>query len=80
MPIESEVSTNQVRKLPPLLTSLCNRENLLNELCEDTFQNLSITTDEAVYLEESTRMQSQSLLCTELVALLHQRFMQLDFI
>ena len=70
MPIESATSTSMstVRKLPPLLTSLCNRENLLlnrselKVLCEDTFQNLSISTEEAVYLEESTRMQSQSLL------------------
>ena len=59
MPIESaaSMSMSTVRKLPLLLTSLCNCENLnrreLKALCEDTFQNLSISTEEAVYLEES---------------------------
>ena len=32
----------------------------LGKTCESAFQKLSITTDEAKYLEESTRLQSQS--------------------
>lgn len=60
---------NDSRKLPPLLTSLhttkCTTmtEEELIMACQDAFVNkLEITPDEALYLEESTRLQSQSIL------------------
>ena len=53
-----------IRKLPPLLTSLEKRENLLlskdelKQLCEKTFCALSVSLEQSAYLEESTRLQS----------------------
>ena len=53
-----------IRKLPPLLTSLEKRENLLlskdelKQLCEKTFCALSVSVEQSAYLEESTRLQS----------------------
>ena len=53
-------------KLPPTLITLCDPKykNLsqsdFQEACEVVFQSLTISIDEAKYLEESTRLQSQS--------------------
>lgn len=55
-----------ILKLPPTLTSMYDPKYLdmsesdLRSACELAFQKLSITTDEAAYLEECTRLQSQS--------------------
>ena len=65
----TEIHIPVVQKLPPLLTSLhnlaCNKmtpEELVAE-CEAVFgSRLVITKEEASYLEEATRLQSQSIL------------------
>ena len=55
-------------KLPPTLASLYDPKykNLsqsdFQEACESVFKNLTVSVDEAKYLEESTRLQSQSTL------------------
>ena len=62
-------TTPIIQKLPPPLTSLhnvvCNKmtpEELFSE-CENVFSSrLVITKEEALYLEEATRLQSQSIL------------------
>lgn len=58
-----------IRKLPPTLTSLHKpkyavmTEEELRAACKDVFTNgIAVTHEEAIYLEESTRLQSQSLL------------------
>ena len=51
-----------IQKLPPTLATLYNvkykdlQQCDLRKVCESVFGNLSITTDEAKYLEESTRL------------------------
>ena len=53
-------------KLPPTLATLYDAKykNLwqsdFQEACESVFRNLTVSIDEAKYLEESTRLQSQS--------------------
>ena len=67
---QASTSASQVvRKLPLLLTSLQKQiylvmgEEELKAACEDVFTNkIVVTQEEANYLEESTRLQSQSLL------------------
>ena len=56
-----------ILKLPPTLAARLYDSKYkdlpqcdLGKVCESAFQKLSITTDEAKYLEESTRLQSQS--------------------
>ena len=56
-----------ILKLPPTLAARLYDSKYkdlpqcdLEKVCESAFQKLSITTDEAKYLEESTRLQSQS--------------------
>lgn len=67
IPVEVQ-RKDHIHKLPPLLKSLKDRENLLlnktemNQLCESTFKKLSVSSDESAYLEESTRLQSKSTL------------------
>ena len=62
---------SSIRKLPPLLTSLKNRKyksmskEELNTACNEIFGNLRVSKDEANYLEESTRLQAESLLWYE---------------
>lgn len=69
--ISKASSTKVVRRLPQLMKSLENREHLLlnslemSQLCKKTFEELKVNQEEANYLEESTRMQSQSLLWFE---------------
>lgn len=67
-----ETATNSsirvVRKLPPTLTSLYDPKfaimdkDALKGTCKDIFERMSITNEAAEYLEESTRLQSQSTL------------------
>ena len=71
-PLRSVSSTPPVRKLPRPLTSLHMPKYLtmkaeeLKAACEDVFDStLVVTKEEAAYLEESTRLQSQSLLWYE---------------
>ena len=61
-----------VRKLPPTLTSLqkpkyaAMTEEELKAACKNVFTDgIVVTREEAIYLEESTRLQSQSLLWFE---------------
>ena len=66
-------SSQLVHKLPPPLTSLCNAKHLdmgaieLQKHCDTIFHSgiMSISEAEAGYLEQSTRLQSQSLLWHE---------------
>ena len=66
MPVTFDSPTCSVRKLPKLLSSLCDRDNLLltkselEVLCQEKFQRLSVSENEAAYLEESTSLQSES--------------------
>ena len=59
-------SPERVRHLPQPLTSLFNQENKalnkvqLKEACTSTFESMSITAEEADYLECSTKLQSCS--------------------
>lgn len=71
MDIVQQPSTAQpsvVRKLPPLLTSLYKSKYAkmskqeLEEECQKVFDQLTVTSEESVYLEESTRLQSKSML------------------
>ena len=60
-----------IRKLPPPLTTLENdkyttmSDSDLNAACEDVFKSLVLSWEECVYLEECTRLQSQSRLWFE---------------
>ena len=60
-----------VKRLPSPLTSLFDPKNKcldkvqLNKACESMFKSLTITPEEADYLEESTRLQAQSSLWFE---------------
>ena len=59
-------SPQKVKRLPSLLTSLFNRMNKglddakLANACQSAFDALAITTEEADYLEHSTRLQARS--------------------
>ena len=58
--------TPVVRKLPSPLTALQKQvytsmsPNELNAACEDVFKSIILSQEECAYLEESTRLQSQS--------------------
>lgn len=66
MPVTFDSPTCSVCKLSKLLSSLCDRDNLLltkselEVLCREKFQRLFVSENEAAYLEESTSLQSES--------------------
>ena len=59
-------STEKVKRLPPPLTTLYDRKckglnkSQLFNACQSAFEAITITTEEAIYLEQSTRLQAQS--------------------
>ena len=63
---EKSISPKLILRLPATLQTLYDPkyknlpESDFRKACESAFQNLSITSSEASYLEESTRLQSQS--------------------
>ena len=60
-----------IRKLPSPLTALCKKiytnmsKSELNAACEDVFKGIILSWEECAYLEECTRLQSQSRLWFE---------------
>ena len=71
-PSTSTTTPVVIRKLPPPLTSLYKpayekmRKEKLEAACKEVFtKGIVITSEEATYLEESTRLQTQSLLWFE---------------
>ena len=65
-PCASQKQSQPVRRLPAPLISLyspkskgMNKEQL-SHACQDTYKGLSMTTEEADFLEQSTRLQAQS--------------------
>ena len=72
-PLDHQATSTVIRKLPKPLTSLYNKqyENLcidrLQEVCQEKFEEglIVMTEDKVAYLEESTKLQAQSILWFE---------------